>query len=77
MSDSYRLEASSPEAVPCERCGHRADSHLHPGSCSVRGHWWRHCRCTGYIRSESADYSAGAAPPVDRRIAFLSTQALH
>jgi len=47
MSDSYRLgwppaprpDASEPEAVPCARCGHRADSHVHPGSCSVRGRW--------------------------------------
>jgi len=45
MSDSYRLgwppgphpDASGPEAGRCARCGHRADSHLHPGSCSVRG----------------------------------------
>jgi hypothetical protein len=44
MPDSYRLgwppgphpDASGPEAAPCARCGHRADSHLHPGSCSVR-----------------------------------------
>jgi hypothetical protein len=24
-------DASGPEAAPCARCGHRADSHLHPG----------------------------------------------
>ena len=38
-SSSYRLgwppgprpDASEPEAVPCTRCGHRADSHLHAG----------------------------------------------
>jgi hypothetical protein len=70
MSDSYRLgwppgprpDASGPEAVPCVRCGHRADSHLHPGSCSVRGRWWRRCRCSGYTRLESADYAPGAWP---------------
>ena len=63
-----RPGASGPEAVPCARCGHRADSHLHPGSCSVRSRWWRRCRCSGYIRLESTDYSAGAWPatPVDR-----------
>ena len=57
MSDSYQLGwppghgpgASGPEAMPCARCGHRADSHLHPGSCSVRGRWWRRCQCTGYV----------------------------
>jgi len=43
-----------PEPTPCVRCGHRADSHLHPGSCSVRGRWWRRCRCTGYARPDSA-----------------------
>jgi len=60
-----RPDASRPEAVPCARCGHRADLHLHPGSCSVRGPWWRlwrRCRCSGYIRLESADYSPGAWP---------------
>ena len=62
MSDSYILgwppgrhpDASEPEAVPCARCGHRADSHLHPGSCSVRGRWWQRCRCSGYTRLDSA-----------------------
>ncbi len=53
-------DASRPEAVPCARCGHRADSHPHAGYCSVRGRWWRRCRCSGYTRLESADYSPGA-----------------
>ena len=56
MSDSYGLGwppghgpgASGPEADALCALGHRADSHLHPGSCSVRGRWWRRCRCTGY-----------------------------
>jgi len=63
-----RPDASEPEAVPCARCGHRADSHLHAGSCSVRRRWWRRCRCGGYTRLESADYSPGAWPrsPVDK-----------
>lgn len=66
MSDSYRLGwppghgpgAGGPEAAPCARCGHRADSHLHPGSCSVRGRWWRRCRCSGYTRSDSMTTTA-------------------
>jgi hypothetical protein len=61
-----RPDASRPVAVPCVRCGHRPDLHLHPGSCSVRGPWWRlrrGCRCSGYIRLESADHSSGARPP--------------
>jgi hypothetical protein len=37
----------------CERCGHRAGSHRNVTSCSVRGRWWRHCQCSGYIRSDS------------------------
>ena len=65
MSDSYRLgwppgprpDASEPAAVPCTRCGHRADSHLHPGSCSVRGRWWRRCRCSGYTRLRFGRFS--------------------
>ena len=63
-----RSDASEPEAVPCARCGHRADSHLHPDSCSGRGRWGRRCRCSGYTRSESADYTPGARPrsPADR-----------
>jgi hypothetical protein len=37
----------------CERCGHHAGSHHNVTSCSTRGHWWRYCRCSGYIRSSS------------------------
>ena len=61
-----RPDASRPVAAPCVRCGHRPDLHLHPGSCSARGPWWRlrrHFRCSGYIRLESADHSPGARPP--------------
>jgi hypothetical protein len=64
-----RPDASRPVAAPCVRCGHRPDLHLHPGSCSARGPWWRlrrHCRCSGYIRLESADHSPGARPPAFR-----------
>ena len=57
-----RPDVSEPEAAPCARCGHRADSHLHPDSCSARGRWSRRCRCSGYTRSESADYTPGAWP---------------
>lgn len=68
MSDSYwlgwspgpRPDASGPETRPCARCGHRADSHLHPGSCSVRGRWWRRCRCTGYTTRASMTPQASA-----------------
>ena len=75
MSDSYRLgwppgphpDASGPEAGRCARCGHRADSHLHPGSCSVRGGWWRRCRCSGYTRSDSSTpLTPGPRSPVGR-----------
>lgn len=58
-----RPDASRRTALPCVRCGHRADLHLHPGSCLVRGPWWRlrrPCRCSGYLRSELADQSPGA-----------------
>ena len=36
----------------CGRCGHHAGSHHNVTSCSVRGRWWRHCRCSGYVRSD-------------------------
>jgi len=35
----------------CGRCGHHASAHPRATSCSVRGRWWRRCRCSGYIRS--------------------------
>ena len=34
------------DTPPCARCGHRADSHLSTGFCSVRGRWRRRCRCS-------------------------------
>jgi hypothetical protein len=55
-----RSDASTPEAAPCARCGHRTDSHLHQGSCSVRGRWWRRCRCTGYATRDSVTSQAPA-----------------
>jgi len=54
-----RADPSEPEARPCARCGHRADSHDRPGSCTVRGRWWRRCPCSGYTGLGSA---APAAP---------------
>jgi hypothetical protein len=44
----------------CGRCGHHADAHYDGFGCSVRGHWWRRCRCSGYIRFDStAPLAAG------------------
>jgi len=52
------------DAPPCARCGHRAGSHLAPGSCTVRGHW-RRCRCSGYTTPDSAaPQAAGPSSPV-------------
>jgi len=42
----------------CGRCGHHAGSHRNVTSCSVRGRWWRRCRCSGYIRSDSTGFVA-------------------
>ena len=42
------------DTPPCARCGHRADSHLSPGFCSVRGRWWRRSRCSCYTALDSA-----------------------
>ena len=46
----------------CERCGHHAGSHHNVTSCSVRGRRWRHCRCSGYIRSDLAPVPSAWAP---------------
>jgi hypothetical protein len=48
-----RPDPSEPSATTCALCGHRADSHHHAGSCSVRGRWWRRCQCRGYTRFDS------------------------
>ena len=74
MSDSYGLGwppgqglgAGGLGATPCARCGHRADSHLHPGSCTVWERWWRRCRCSGYTTSESTTPVAPGPARVDR-----------
>ena len=42
---------------PCARCGHRADSHLNTGFCSVRSRWRQRCRCSCYTALDST------APP--------------
>jgi hypothetical protein len=47
----------------CERCGHHADAHHNPASCSVRTRWWRRCRCTGYARTDPAAGSQTGAGP--------------
>ncbi len=55
------------DTPPCARCGHRAGSHLNPGSCSARGRWWRRCRCSGYAALDSAAPQApGLRSPADR-----------
>ncbi len=52
------------DTPPCARCGHRADSHLNTGFCSVRGRWWRRCRCSCYTAPDStAPQAAGHRPP--------------
>jgi hypothetical protein len=51
----------------CGRCGHHASAHPHATSCSVRGGWWRRCRCSGYIGSDSTTpVASGPRSPVDR-----------
>lgn len=55
--------APSKDDVPrCERCGHRADAHHDATSCSVRGRWWRRCRCSGYMRPDPAAPAASGTP---------------
>jgi len=55
------LPPSQGHVPACARCGHDAGAHRNPASCSVRGRWWRRCRCTGYLRSDAA-----AAPSRNR-----------
>jgi hypothetical protein len=43
------------DVPPCEHCHHPARAHHDATSCSVRGFWGRRCRCSGYIKSDSAD----------------------
>jgi hypothetical protein len=75
MSDSYQLgwppgphpDASGPEAAPCARCGHRADSPFAPGFLLGPGPLVaaRHCRCSGYTRPDSATpLTPGPARPL-------------
>lgn len=53
------------DTEPCACCGHRADSHLNTGSCSVRGRW-RRCRCSCYAASDpAARPAAGPGSPHD------------
>ena len=52
------------DTPPCARCGHRADSHLNTGFCSVRGRWQRRCRCSCYTALDStALQAAGPSSP--------------
>jgi hypothetical protein len=50
----HHHDSGGPEDAPCTRCGHRALSHAHSGTCSVRGRWWRRCPCSGYTGFDSA-----------------------
>ena len=58
------------DTPPCARCGHRADSHLNTGFCSVRGRW-RRCRCSCYTAPDSAAPPATGpgSPPDDALMA--------
>ena len=61
------------DTPPCASCGHRADSHLNTGFCSVRGRWRRRCRCSWYTAPDSAaPQAAGPGPPPYD--AFTATQ---
>ncbi len=52
----WMLGAPVKDDVPvCGRCGHHADAHYDGTGCSVRGRWWRRCRCSGYIRFDAGD----------------------
>jgi hypothetical protein len=63
------------DTPPCARCGHRADSHLNTGFCSVWGRW-RRCRCSCYTALEStAPQAAGpSSPHYDSFMASQPTQ---
>jgi hypothetical protein len=53
------------DTPPCARCGHRAESHLNTGCCSVRGRW-RRCRCSCYTASDwTVPPAAGPGSPPD------------
>jgi len=67
MKEGVKVSFSTPNWVPvpplpqvkdsippCARCGHQAKAHHNATRCSVRGRWWRRCRCSGYLRSDSA-----------------------
>jgi hypothetical protein len=43
----------------CARCQHHGSAHHNPTSCSVRGHWLRHCRCGGYTIQSGSPALAG------------------
>ncbi len=52
------------DTPPCASCGHRADSHLNTGFCSVRHRWWRRCHCSCYTALDStAPQAAGPSSP--------------
>jgi hypothetical protein len=61
------------DTPPCARCGHRADSHLHPGFCSVRSRWRRRCRCSCYTPLDSVAPQA-AAPSLLHYDSFMASQ---
>ena len=61
------------DAPPCARCGHRADSHLNTGFCSVRGRWQRRCRCSCYTASDGASPQA-AVPSAAHDDSFMASQ---
>ncbi len=51
----WMLGAPIKDDVPvCGHCGHHADAHYNGTGCSVRGRWWRRCRCSGYIKFDPA-----------------------
>jgi hypothetical protein len=61
------------DTPPCARCGHRADSHLNTGFCSVRGRWWRRCGCSCYTALDPAAPRA-AVPGSPHYDAFTASQ---
>ncbi len=60
---------------PCARCGHRADSHLNTGFCSVRSRW-RRCRCSCYTALDSTTPQAAVpgSPHYDSSMASQPTR---
>lgn len=61
------------DTPPCACCGHRADSHLNSGFCSVRGRWWRRCRCGCYTPLDPANPQA-AVPSLVHYDSFMASQ---